>query len=133
MFFERLIELDTLDWMTSFTIWGKPTSLLLTATVSEENSALVFASVLLSLIVIYLASKIGGELSNRVGLPPVLGELVGGVIVGVSALHLLVFPEGGGETTSSVIMNVIQTTSGLSAQEVAAIFQAQSQVISILA
>ena len=133
MFFERLIELDTLDWMTSFTIWGKPTSLLLTATVSEENSALVFASVLLSLIVIYLASKIGGELSNSVGLPPVLGELVGGVIVGVSALHLLVFPEGGGETTSSVIMNVIQTTSGLSAQEVAAIFQAQSQVISILA
>jgi Kef-type K+ transport system membrane component KefB len=133
MFFERLIELDTLDWMTSFTIWGKPTSLLLTATVSEENSALVFASVLLSLIVIYLASKIGGELSNRVGLPPVLGELVGGVIVGISALHLLVFPEGGGETTSSVIMNVIQTTSGLNPQEVAAIFQAQSQVISILA
>lgn len=133
MFFERLIELNTLDWMTSFTIWGKPTSLLLSATVSEENSALVFASVLLSLIVIYLASKIGGELSNRVGLPPVLGELVGGVIVGISALHLLVFPEGGGQTTSSVIMNVIQTTSGLNPQEVAAIFQAQSQVISILA
>lgn len=133
MFFERLIELDTLDGMTSFTIWEKPTSLLLTATVSEENSALVFASVLLSLIVIYLASKIGGELSNRVGLPPVLGELVGGVIVGISALHLLVFPEGGGETTSSVIMNVIQSTSGLNPQEVAAIFQAQSQVISILA
>lgn len=125
--------MDTLDWMTSFTIWAKPTSLLLTATVSEENSALVFAAVLLSLVVIYLASKIGGELSNRVGLPPVLGELVGGVVVGISALHLLVFPEGGGQTTSSVIMNVIQTTSGLSPQEVAAIFQAQSQVISVLA
>lgn len=112
MFFERLIKLDTLDWMTSFTNWGKPISLLLTTTVSEENSALVFASVLLSLIVIYVASKIGGELSNKVGLPPVLGELVGGVIVGISALHLLVFPEGGEKTTSSVIMNLIQTTEG---------------------
>lgn len=117
--------------MTSFTIWGS-TPLLLTATVSEENSALVLASVLLSLVVIYLASKIGGELSNRVGLPPVLGELVGGVVVGISALHLLVFP-GGGDASSSLIMNVIQTGAGLNPQQLAAIFEAQSEVISVLA
>lgn len=117
--------------MTSFTIWGY-TPLLLTATVSEQNSALVLASVLLSLVVIYLASKIGGELSNRVGLPPVLGELVGGVVVGISALHLLVFP-GGGDASSSLIMNVIQIGAGLNPQQLAAIFEAQSEVISILA
>lgn len=117
--------------MTSFTIWGY-TPLLLTTTVSEQNSALVLASVLLSLVVIYLASKIGGELSNRVGLPPVLGELVGGVVVGISALHLLVFP-GGGDASSSLIMNVIQIGAGLNPQQLAGIFEAQSEVISVLA
>ncbi len=126
------MELDALDWVNSFTFWGKPTSLLATATESE-NSALVLGGVLLSLVVIYLASKIGGELSTRVGLPPVLGELIGGVVVGISALHLLVFPEGGGDGTSSLIMNFIQTTAGLSPDEVAATFQAQSEVISVLA
>lgn len=127
------MELDRIDWMTSFAVGGKPSSLLLTATAPETNSALVLAGVLLSLVIIYLASKIGGELSNRVGLPPVLGELVGGVVVGVSALHLLVFPEGGGDGFSSVIMNFIQATAGLSPDEVATTFQAQSEVISVLA
>jgi Kef-type K+ transport system membrane component KefB len=112
---------------------GKIYILLLSATPPAENSALVLASVLLSLVVIYLASKIGGELSNRVGLPPVLGELVGGVIVGVSALDLLVFPEGGGNASNSVIMNFIQATGGLNQQEAAATFAAQSEVISVLA
>ena len=127
------MELDTLNWINSVTIWGKSTSLLLSATPPAENSALVLASVLLSLVVIYLASKIGGELSNRVGLPPVLGELVGGVIVGVSALDLLVFPEGGGNASNSVIMNFIQATAGLNQQEAVATFAAQSEVISVLA
>lgn len=127
------MELDTLNWINSVTIWGKSTSLLLSATPPAENSALVLASVLLSLVVIYLASKIGGELSNRIGLPPVLGELVGGVIVGVSALDLLVFPEGGGNASNSVIMNFIQATAGLNQQEAVATFAAQSEVISVLA
>jgi hypothetical protein len=52
--------------------------------------------VLLSLIVVYVSAKLGGELCARVNLSPVLGELVGGVLVGVSALHLIVFPEAGG-------------------------------------
>lgn len=131
------MNLDALDWVNSFATsffptWGKTTSLLATATESE-NSALVLAGVLLSLVVIYLASKIGGEFANRVGLPPVLGELVGGVIVGVSALNLLVFPENGGDGSSSVIMSFLQTTAGLSPDTAAATFQAQSEVVSVLA
>ena len=59
---------------------------------NPEAAPLVLAGVLVSLVFIYLASKLGGELSQLVNLPPVLGELVGGVVVGVSALHLLVFP-----------------------------------------
>lgn len=44
---------------------------------------------LFALVVVYLSSKIGGELAVRINLPAVLGELVMGVVVGISGLHLL--------------------------------------------
>jgi hypothetical protein len=37
------------------------------AEVSAENGSLVLAAVLLNLVVIYLASKVGGEITNRMG------------------------------------------------------------------
>jgi Kef-type K+ transport system membrane component KefB len=91
------------------------------------------AAVLLSLVVIYFASKVGGELSNRIGLPPVLGELVGGVIVGISVLHLLVFPEGGTDSSNSLIISFLQSTAGLTPETADGVFVAQSEVISVLA
>ncbi|BAT56283.1 Na+/H+-exchanging protein [Nostoc sp. NIES-3756] len=106
---------------------------LLANTTQAADSSLVLAAVLLSLVVVYFASKLGGELSNRVGLPPVLGELVGGVVVGVSVLHLLVFPEGGADSSSSLIMAFLQTTAGLTPEATPAVFTAQSEVISVLA
>lgn len=112
--------------------WGEATYLLATAT-ETVSSSLVLSGVLLSLVTIYIASKIGGEFSNRVGLPPVLGELVAGVVVGISVLHLLVFPESGADSSNSAIAYLLQTTAGLSLDAVAATFQQQSQVITILA
>lgn len=106
---------------------------LLASTTEAADSSMVIAAVLLSLVVVYLASKVGGELSNRVGLPAVLGELVGGVVVGVSVFHLLVFPEGGADASSSMIMTFLQTTAGLSPEATPAVFTAQSEVISVLA
>ncbi|MBE9206665.1 cation:proton antiporter [Nostoc sp. LEGE 06077] len=105
---------------------------LLASTTEAVDSSMVVAAVLLSLVVIYFASKVGGELSNRIGLPPVLGELVGGVIVGVSVLHLLVFPEGGADSSSSLIMAFLQTTAGLTPEATPQVFAAQSEVISVL-
>jgi Kef-type K+ transport system membrane component KefB len=108
-------------------------SLPLLATATETaDSSLVLAAVLLSIVVIYLASKVGGELLNRFGLPPVLGELVGGVVVGVSVLHLLVFPESGADSSSSLIMSFLQSTAGLTPEASDAVFTAQSEVISVL-
>lgn len=107
---------------------------LLAAPPNEEtSSSLVLAAVLLSLVVIYTASKLGGELCSSINLPPVLGELVGGVVVGVSALHLLVFPEGGTDVTNSAIVSFLQTTANLSPEAAVSVFQQQSQVISVLA
>src|SRR5438105_4599538 len=46
------------------------------------------ANFLLALIAIFVAAKLFGELAERIGQPAVLGELVGGVVVGVSGFHL---------------------------------------------
>jgi Kef-type K+ transport system membrane component KefB len=44
---------------------------------------------LLALIAIFVSAKLFGELAERVGQPAVLGELIGGAIVGVSGLRLV--------------------------------------------
>lgn len=129
---------DSIAWLAtfapifSFPFSGKPMPLLAT-TAEAESAPFVLAGVLLSLVVVYLASKIGGEICVRINLPPVLGELVGGVVVGVSALHLLVFPEGGATASDSLVMNFMQLTTGFSPEVAAATFQAQSEVVSVLA
>lgn len=74
----------------------------------SEYGSFVLTGVLLTLVVIYAMSKLGGELSKRIGLPPVLGELVGGVLVGVSAFHLIVFPETGAIAADSAMMSILQ-------------------------
>ncbi|MEM6836025.1 MAG: cation:proton antiporter [Cyanobacteria bacterium P01_C01_bin.120] len=100
---------------------------------TEDAAPLILAGVLLSLMVVYLASKLGGELSRMIGLPPVLGELVSGVLVGISALHLLVFPEAGIEASSSVLMGVLQTLMGTSGETLNYVFETQGEIISVLA
>jgi Kef-type K+ transport system membrane component KefB len=47
------------------------------------------AQFLLALIAIFVAAKAFGEIAERLGQPAVLGELVGGVIVGVSGFQLV--------------------------------------------
>ena len=106
--------------------------LLATAPDSEAGS-MILAGVLLSLVFIYLASKLGGELSRLVDLPPVLGELIAGVVVGVSALHLLVFPETGAVAGDSVVMTILQKIAGLNSESIQEVFTISSEVISVLA
>lgn len=51
---------------------------------------LPIVSILFLLVVIWIA----GELSKRVGLPPVLGELIAGLIIGPPILNLVTYTEG---------------------------------------
>lgn len=44
---------------------------------------------LISLILIFAAAKLFGELAERIGQPAVLGEMAGGLVLGVSGLHLI--------------------------------------------
>ncbi len=110
-----------------------PPSVPLLASAEAETAPLILASVLLSLVVIYLASKLGGELSRILDLPPVLGELVAGVVVGVSALHWVIFPESGLPAATSGVMAVLQWVDGLPPDLVEKIFASESEVISVLA
>nr|BAI23228.1 NapA type sodium/proton antiporter [Aphanothece halophytica] len=102
-------------------------------TASEADTTIILAGVLLSLVFIYFASKLGGELSKLVDLPPVLGELVAGVIVGISALHLVIFPETGAMASDSVVITILQQVVGLQPENASAVFASQSEVISVLA
>ncbi len=97
------------------------------------DSSIVLAGVLLSLVVVYVASKLGGEVCARFDLPPVLGELVAGVLVGISALNLLIFPGADTEASRSLIMQALQLTAHLSPADLKATFEAQSEVMSVLA
>lgn len=47
------------------------------------------AQFLLALIAIFVAAKVFGTLAERIGQPAVLGELIGGMMIGVSGLHLV--------------------------------------------
>jgi Kef-type K+ transport system membrane component KefB len=106
---------------------------LLLAAPAVASPSLVLASVLLSLVVIYLASRLGGELCTRIHLPPVLGELVSGVLVGASGLHWLVFPTDHTTANESQIMQLLQLSVHLSPEQLQATFLASSQVIAVLA
>ena len=108
------------------------TPLLATET-TVDNAPMVLAGVLLSLVFIYLASKLGGELSKLVDLPPVLGELVAGVVVGVSALHLLVFPETGAVASDSIVITILEKVAGLNHENIGEVFASSSEVVSVLA
>ena len=115
----------TWDWLSS-------SSLLAATTESNaEEGTLVLAGVLLSLVIIYFASKLGGEICSRINLPPVLGELVGGVLIGISAFRLLVFPESSA-AEDSLIISMLQSTAGLPTEAASSVFAAQSEVISLL-
>ncbi len=110
--------------------WFYP--ILFATETQTANPSLVLAGVLLSLVIIYFASKLGGELCSRINLPAVLGELVGGVVIGISALKLLVFPEGGLEATDSLIIQFLQATANLNPGESGLVFESMSEVISVL-
>ncbi|MBW4610438.1 MAG: cation:proton antiporter [Hassallia sp. WJT32-NPBG1] len=122
---------NSFTWLNFLTIGLQPP--LLATTNEAEYAPIVLTGVLLSFVVIYLASKIGGELFRMMDLPPVLGELVGGVLVGASALHLVVFPDSGAAGSDSIIMNILQFINNLSPDAVTSIFQSQSEVVSVLA
>ena len=124
------IYMLTWNWLSGSPLVAAATEAA-TESTTEEGS-LILAGVLLSLVIIYFASQLGGEICSRINLPPVLGQLLGGVLIGISAFRLLVFPEGGSLASDSLIVSLLETTAGLSVESAPSVFAAQSEVISLL-
>ncbi|MEM1251182.1 MAG: cation:proton antiporter [Cyanobacteria bacterium P01_H01_bin.21] len=80
------------------------------AEVGEISESVVFAALLVSATVIFLTSQIWEEICAWLRLPPVLGQLIGGLSLGVSALKILVFAEGESVINPAVIGLIQQTT-----------------------
>ncbi|WP_313949233.1 cation:proton antiporter [Leptolyngbya sp. FACHB-261] len=102
------------------------------ASAEAAEGPLVLAAVLLSLVVTYLASKIGGEICARINLPSVLGELVFGVLVGVSALHLVMLPADGITGSDSMLLKLLNQSTPMASETLNSVFRSQGEVISVL-
>jgi Kef-type K+ transport system membrane component KefB len=50
---------------------------------------MTISGLLLALLAIFAAAKLFGELAERIGQPAVLGEMVGGIVIGVSGFRLI--------------------------------------------
>lgn len=68
--------------------------LLTVASGGETYAKGVALAVTLTLIIVYVAAQIFGELAIRIGLPAVLGELIAGLVIGLSGLQVLMLGEG---------------------------------------
>ncbi|NJR65614.1 MAG: cation:proton antiporter [Leptolyngbyaceae cyanobacterium CRU_2_3] len=126
-----MIDLSIGTVSLTFPVYSLSKISLLATAAAATDAPLVLAGVLLSLVVIYLSAKLVGELFLRINLPPVLGELVAGVIVGISALNLLVFPNGEAGF-HSLILDFLQFTAGLEPEAVQGVASSISEVISVL-
>jgi fructose-specific phosphotransferase system IIA component len=65
-----------------------------TAVYAEESAPVteIMAELVLQIAIILFAVKAGGSLVKKIGIPPVLGELLAGVIIGPYALGGIAFP-----------------------------------------
>lgn len=50
---------------------------------------MTISQLLLAFLAIFAAAKLFGELAERIGQPAVLGEMIGGIVIGVSGFHLI--------------------------------------------
>ena len=72
-------------------------------------------------VVIFLAARALAELMVRLQLPTILGELVAGVLIGASGLHLILPPETHAQL-SAVLAQFVGGLSGLSPEQVGEIY-----------
>jgi Kef-type K+ transport system membrane component KefB len=111
----------------AFLLSGNP--LLAVATEGEAYLKLLGIVSAITGLIIYLSSRLFGELSIRVGLPPVLGDLIAGLIIGISGFHWLILEGNIPTEISSELVNFIHTITGASSELVTSIFAEPLKII----
>lgn len=105
-------------------------SLLATATGELEGEAYAKAlglALTIIAIVLYLSAQFLGELSVRMGLPAVLGELIAGLVIGLSGLHVIVL--GGDAEVAGWMTTLVQSLTGGSDRAIAEIFSGPVAIV----
>ncbi|MGK7911945.1 MAG: cation:proton antiporter [Synechococcus sp.] len=100
MSLSTLIEAGGAGLLSASEHWF-PTMLAATGGVEKLSLAVV----VLELALVYLTALLGGELCRRLGFPSLLGELLGGVLIGISGLRLFVLPSPGVTADLSGLVN----------------------------
>jgi Kef-type K+ transport system membrane component KefB len=72
-------------------------------------------------LVLFLAARAMAELMVRLSLPTILGELLAGVVIGVSGLHFLLPPQTG-EQINHRLLDLVGSLSGVSATQVQGLY-----------
>ncbi|MGK7886104.1 MAG: cation:proton antiporter [Crocosphaera sp.] len=111
--------IEPISLINSALEWCSP-SLLATATEGESYGKALAVSLALVSLSIYVFSRFFEEIAARLGLPSVLGNLVAGVVIGVSGLHLVVLD--GGEINPS-LSHLIEILSNSTPEQVKAVFE----------
>lgn len=73
-------------------------------------------------ILLFLLSIILGEVLSRIKLPPILGQLFAGIIIGLSGLHFLV-PAEAVQTLNSEYTGLIHLISGATSQQIFTVYR----------
>lgn len=103
--------------------------LLAEATEGEGYEKAVLLVLVSTIVLILAISRLFEEICVRISLPPVLGDLIAGVIMGVSALHFIVFPEEGGVTINDSVINFLHSVSGASTEVVTTAYENRMRAI----
>lgn len=122
-----LLELSS-HWLMSIGYSLPP--LLATTTGELEGEAYVKAlGLALTIIgvVLYLFAQILGELAVRMGLPAVLGDLIAGLVLGLSGLHVIVL--GGDAEVAGWMTTLVQSLAGGSDRAIAEIFSGPVAIV----
>lgn len=88
--------------------WGLPLHPLVVSAHDKESAETLLGAA--EFVVIFLAARLLAEALVRLSLPTLIGELVAGVIIGASGLHLVLPPE----IQTHISTNLLHLVSGLS-------------------
>lgn len=117
--------IETISLITTGLQWCSP-SVLATATGGENYGKALAVSIALVGLSIFIFSRFFEEMAARIGLPSVLGNLIAGLVIGVSGLHIVMLE--GGEINPS-LRNFIQLLSNSTPEQVQAVFDVPVPII----
>ncbi|MGK7954797.1 MAG: cation:proton antiporter [Crocosphaera sp.] len=100
--------------------------LLGTTTAGENETKLLAICLAIVGLSIFIASRIFQEMAVRVGLPPVLGDLIAGLAIGISGLHILALE--GGEVNQSLV-HFVELVSGSTPEQIQEVFAGPVRII----